>query len=347
MKLSRVGEIKAIESLRRRYPDQDAEILIGIGDDAAVWRPKLARSLGRDLLITTDALVEGVDFDQRTALWHQVGFKAMASNLSDLAAMGGQPRFFLVTLGFPAQTGLDQFHDLYDGMLDLARDFRVKLIGGDLSESRGGLFVNITLLGTAERGRAVLRSGAHVGDDLYVTGTLGDSAAGLECVQSLGKRHAPGGGRMEWPLVHRHFYPQPRVAEGRWLSRHRVVSAMVDLSDGLSTDLRHLCQASRVGAEVELQALPVSGALQQHATRRGRRPLDYVLHGGEDFELLFTVPPSKSGELLRRSRRFAWRRIGRILPRAKGIVIRNEKGRCRPLPAGGYEHFRSGTGRGK
>lgn len=347
MKLSQLGERRLIEAVRRRFLRDDPAVLIGIGDDAAVLRRSFARSARRDLLVATDALVEGVDFDLRYGSFHQVGFKALAANLSDIAAMGGAPRFFLVTLGLPGSLDLADLMDLYEGMTDLARVFGVRLIGGDLSAvRRRNLFISIAVLGEVGPGRAVPRSGARAGDWIFVTGTLGDSAAGLELAKALGRKTRRGGGLRDldpWlSLFHRHFYPTPRLKEGRFFSERKIANSMIDLSDGLASDLRHLCEESGVGAELEAAALPLSPVLQAYARKAGGSPLRYALRGGEDFELLLTASPRQGGRLLKlvRKNKLRLSRIGRVLPRSRGIFMRDEAGRRRALPERGYEHFR-------
>lgn len=340
MKLFQVGERKIIEHIRRRFAQEGQRLFTGIGDDTAVLKASTLGPAGtKDLLWTTDVLVEGVDFDLRYCSFHQVGFKAMAANLSDIAAMGGVPRFYLVTLGLSGDITLDQLDQLYEGMTDLARDYKVRLIGGDTSATRGGLFVGITVLGEVEKGRALVRSGARIGDHIFVTGTLGDAAAGLELAKTQALL-----AHTFLPLLQQQFYPIPRIEEGRLFSTHRTASAMIDLSDGLASDLRHICEESRVGAVVEAKAIPLSNALVEYAREVRKDPLRYALTGGEDFELLFTVPEERVSPLMRlgRQKRLRLSRIGKIMPRASGIKLKDDRGRLVPFPTRGYEHFKSG-----
>lgn len=344
MKLSQVGELGFIKHIRRRFAQGDQSLLMGIGDDAAVLSSASCRLDSKDLLLTTDVLVEGVDFDFRNCTFHQVGFKALAANLSDIAAMGGAPRYFLVTLGFSGKLTVVQLDQLYEGMADLAHDYKLKLIGGDISAAPGGLFVCITVVGEIEKGRAVVRSGAKVGDFIFVTGTLGDSAAGLELAKIIDRSdhlHRSLAITSLLPLLQRHFYPIPRIHEGRQLSARRIASAMIDLSDGLASDLRHLCEESGVGAVVEAAALPLSPALVEYARQVRRDPLDYAFTGGEDFELLLTVPEGRVARLMQlvRQERIKVSQIGRVFPRASGIRLKGAGGRRLPFPRRGYEHF--------
>jgi len=349
MKLFQVGERKIIQHIRRRFAQEGQRLFTGIGDDTAILKASALGPAGtKDLLLTTDVLVEGVDFDFRYCSFHQVGFKAMAANLSDIAAMGGVPRFYLVTLGLSGDISLDQLDQLYEGMADLAHNYKVRLIGGDTSATRNGLFVGITILGEVEKGRALVRSGARVGDHIFVTGNLGDAAAGLELVktrsQGLTARSSLLLRKSLLPLTQRQFYPVPRIEEGRLFLTNRIASAMIDLSDGLASDLRHICNESRVGAVVEAAALPLSDTLMKYARNIRKDPLMFALTGGEDFELLFTVPEGRISHLMRltRHKRLRLSRIGKILPRAAGIKLKDDRGRVVPFPARGYEHFKNG-----
>jgi thiamine-monophosphate kinase len=336
MNLNQLGELGLLQRIARRTPVPSRSIVpIGIGDDAAVVR--IADK--HDLIVTTDMLVEGVDFDPACGSFSQIGYKALAVNLSDIASMGGRPRAYLVGLAVPGRTPVTVVDGLYRGMNSLARRHRMALIGGDLSASPKGVMITVMVLGEIERGRAIARSGARVGEQIYVTGTLGDSRAGLELLRNR-KSGTPA---REAYLIRRHFFPDPRTAFGRLLSRRRWASAMIDLSDGLATDLRHLCEASRVGARLALDLLPISAALKAHSHRRGRAAADYALRGGEDFELLFTVPKGKAGAVLTAAKRMdlAVTRIGAIVPKNHGIMLLKKGGGEVPLTTRGYEHFRS------
>jgi thiamine-monophosphate kinase len=339
VQLSRMGELKIIEHIRRRFAQNDQRQFTGIGDDTAILKTS-AWGLGgaEDLLVTTDVLVEGVDFDLRYGSFHQVGFKAMAANLSDIAAMGGTPKFYWVILGLSGDVLLQQLDQLYEGMAELGQQYKVRLLGGDTSATRDGLFVGITVLGTVEKDRALLRSGAKAGDHIFVTGTLGEAAAGLELARTR-TLHT----RQFLPLLQRQFYPDPRIKEGRLLLINRIPSAMIDLSDGLASDLRHICDESRVGAVVEAQGLPRSKTLVEFARKVRKDPVEFALTGGEDFELLFTVPEGKVSHLisLARQKKLKLSRIGKILPRGSGIKLRDDRGRLGPFPSRGYEHFKS------
>ena len=333
-------EFALIEQLRRRFGRTSPSVATGIGDDAAVLTPPR----GRQMVMTTDLLIEGVHFDQRTASYEEIGYKAAIANLSDIAAMGARPEYALVSLACPSTITASDVRCLYQGMMDACRPSRVALIGGDTSASPRGLFLSLTLTGSVPSGRALLRSGAQAGDQLYVTGTLGDALAGLHLLS----RHRRIAARLPSSarrfLIDRHRRPTAHPNLGQILSGHRLATAAIDLSDGLSGDLRHLCEQSRVGIELDAAALPVSLALRAYARASRTDPVALALQGGEDYELLFTVPPSKERALTQATRRAGLQltRIGAIRPRAFGLRLRDLSGRLRPLPATSYEHFRSG-----
>ncbi|BFU93785.1 MAG: Thiamine-monophosphate kinase [Nitrospira sp.] len=335
-------EFDLIRSLRRLCAGRDASLRRGIGDDTAVT----AGPPGRDLLLTTDLLADGVHFDRRTAAFFDIGFRSAAANLSDIAAMGGAPKYLLIALAIPDGATGRQVRELYRGMMAACRPHHVLVIGGDTSASTGGWFIGVTAVGTVERGRALLRSGARVGDAIYVTGTLGDSLAGLalanERLRPIGQRHQTNtlSSRHRRFLLKRHLRPDASVAAGRWLVRERLASSAIDLSDGLSGDIRHLCEESRVGAEIDTASLPLSQAGLAYAEATGSDPIRMALTGGEDYELLFTTPSRLCGRLERTARRkgFHLTKIGTIRPARFGIRARSAEG-LRPLPVTSYRHF--------
>ena len=337
---SRLREFDLIRTLKHRYGATDSRIVRGIGDDAAV----IAAGRHR-YLVTTDLLAEGVHFNCRTAAFDDIGFRAAIANLSDIAAMGGTPEYLLVSLAVPRVGTSRQVQQLYEGMMAAGRPHRVKLIGGDTSASKGGWFVNITLIGSVMSRRILLRSGARAGDDLYVTGTLGDSRAGLQLLKRprrrAGARIMAAGHRRY--LIQRHLRPTARIREGQWLSRGGWASSAIDLSDGLSGDIRHLCTESGVGALIELSTLPISSACRHYAAWVKQDPSALALAGGEDYELLFTVPARQRRKFERASKhqRLRITRVGTITTSREGLRMRAPDGQQRPLPFFSYEHFRS------
>lgn len=332
------GEFALIRLLQAQVARPDRQVFRGIGDDAAV----LKTSSSEWMLITTDLLAEGVHFDPSTSSFEDIGYRAAVANLSDIAAMGGTPRFMLVSLAIPPAWSTQQIQRLYRGMMQAARPYRVRLVGGDTSASRQGLFLNITLTGTVKPGLVLLRSGAKIGDRLYVTGTLGDSRAGLGLL-TTSRRTDRSGLRPAHRrfLLARHHRPSARVQEGLWLAKHGLAGAAIDLSDGLSGDLRHLCDESGVGAEVIAASLPLSPACRAYAATYRLDARQIALQGGEDYELLFTVPLGRQQrfERLAADTDFRFTCIGSITPKRSGLRLRTDEGRTRVLPVTSYEHF--------
>ncbi len=301
---------------------------VGIGDDAAVLR----RSNGREWVLSCDAFLEGVHFLATLHAPDSVGYKSLARAVSDLAAMGAKPRYFLMSLALPsAQTGkwLDQF---LAGMRRAARTLGIVLVGGDTTRY-ATVAITVTVIGEVEPGRAVARSGAEPGDGIYVSGKLGAAQLGLELVRKrLGRR------RDLRRLLGPHLYPRIPLALGRWLARWRVASAMIDVSDGLSTDLARLCRASRVGARLEADSIPAVRVPAALCTL-GLDRREMALNGGDDYALLFTVPPRLARQLRKAPGSREISRIGEIT-RNKQIVLVGRDGRARSLPAMGWDPFR-------
>lgn len=272
MRLKDIGEFGLIERFKAF---QAPGVLRAIGEDCAVFSLE-----GLTLLFTADTMVEGVHFKREYAsAWH-IGFKALSVNLSDIAACGGRPLFYLVALTVSPEEDVGFVEDLYRGMKEAGERFGVGLVGGDLS--RGDrLSVTVALLGVAEEGKWVPRDGAEIGHWIYVSGHLGESALGLKLLEI---------GQKEGPFVRKHLMPEPRVALGLELSKGRLASAMIDISDGFLKDLGHLLEASSVGAEVYVDKLPLSEPMKETAKAYGIDPLELALSGGEDYELLFTSP---------------------------------------------------------
>ena len=339
----RADEFRFIETLRRRF-GHTGRFVRGIGDDAAAVR----LAAGQVLLITTDLLVEQVHFDFTTATFEDVGYKAAVANLSDIAAMGGRPEYLVVAIAIPQSRTQGEIIELYRGMMLACRQFGVELVGGDTSASPHSLFLCITMTGSVRSDWALTRDGARVGDFVYVTGALGDSLAGLDLLTqtrvdgpTLKQLNRQLGPRAVQYLIDRHLRPTPRIKEAQWLSRYRLATAAIDLSDGLSGDLVHLCEQSGVGAEIEISALPMSRACRAYASFRRLDPSRMALKGGEDYELLFTVAPKKATALERLAKRMRlrWTRIGTILSKSSGRRIRTKTGAVQRLPVLSYRHF--------
>ena len=305
--------------------------VVGIGDDAAVVRPHP----GREWVLTVDAFLEGVHFLADRHPTNSVGYKALVRATSDLAAMGAAPRFFLLTLALPkARTGA-WFEQLLRGMAQAARSLGLTLIGGDTTTS-ASVAISVTVIGEVVRGRAVLRSTARPGDVIYVSGRLGQAQLGLELVLR---------GRAKDKRLRRllapHLYPHARIELGAWLASHRVASAMIDLSDGLSSDLGRLCEASRVGARVwaeRVSCVEIPAGVRKYLGKRAD-PLKMALHGGEDYELLFTVPKRLVSKLRRASGFRSLTAIGEIV-RGRGVSLVGIDGQTEPLEPLGWDPFR-------
>lgn len=337
----RLEEFPLIEDLARRFGATGRSVLRGIGDDAAILSPPS----GDLFLLTTDLLAEGVHFDRATASFEDIGYKAAVANLSDIAAMGGIPRYLLVSLAIPACHTQTDIRRLYRGMMSACRPHHVELIGGDTSSSRQGLFINLTLAGTAKPGHALTRNGARVGDFLYVTGTLGDSLAGLQLLKDMHGRPLRAGSSLSKEarryLVERHLRPTPRLAAGQLLAKHNLATSAIDLSDGLSGDLTHICEQSRVGAELDILTLPLSPACLDYAEARRKNPFELALAGGEDYELLVTVAPKNQTRVERLARLFGCRlsRIGRIQSQRQGLTVVGPDGSSHKMAITSYRHF--------
>ncbi len=287
MDITALGEFDLIARLTRGLTTRK-DVILGVGDDCAILDLN-----GDTLLLTTcDSQVEGVHFTLQTSTPEQIGRKALAINLSDIAAMGGVPRYALVSLILPSQLPLTVVEGIYTGLRQEAELYMTAIVGGNIAATGNAeqLIIDITLLGTVERGHALTRDGAREGDILCVTGTPGDSAAGLYTLLHPDQHylHDP-----QTIVQERHRTPQPRIREGRILSRlgPDMVTAMLDISDGLSGDLGHLCERSKVGACIEVALIPLSSSICAVAASAGCVPLSWALHGGEDYELLFTVSP--------------------------------------------------------
>ena len=322
MRLKHLGERRLIARIRRAFGERRADVLLGIGDDAA-----LVRGPGR-LLLTTDILVEDEDFRRADHPPRLLGRKALNVNLSDIAAMGGRPLHALVGLALPGDIEEAWLRQFMSGLRSAAGAAGVALVGGDLSQS-GKIMIAVTV--TGESVTPVTRSGARPGDAIFVSGTLGDAAGGLRLLEKGGIN---GVVKPVRPLVRAFLDPEPRLKLGALLARRRLASAMIDLSDGLSVDLRHICEESGAGAEVEAARIPISPALARFA----RDPLDMALNGGEDFELLFTVRPANEAAVERLAKAYRLCRIGRMTA-GRAIRLVGEGNKKTPLRPRGFEHF--------
>ena len=338
-----------ITHLRGRLPSAPPGLLVGPGDDAAVVIP----ARGAFQVLTTDVLVEGVHFDRRWSSLADVGFKALAVNLSDLAAMGAAPALALLSLVLPAATTLADLDALLDGFLELAGREGVALAGGNLARSPGPLMVDVTAVGYVRPRRILTRGGGRPGDALYVTGSIGAATAGLEYLRQSGGgddrdfrlastplRPDKADGALELRgCIERHRRPEPRTRIGKLLGRNRAASACMDLSDGLADAVTQVAEASGTGAVLDATALPIDPVASGWFQARGGDPVSEALGGGDDFELLFAVPRRFRGRLrtiLREARGVQLTRIGELTAEPGVRLLRD--GAALPMPRG-FSHF--------
>ena len=322
------SEDQLIERVRRQFPSARSGLRVGIGDDAAVLRP----GVGAEWVVTTDAFLENVHFLRKAHPPDAVGYKALARAASDIAAMGARARYFFLTMGLPDACSGAWLDNFLGGMGRAARRFGLILAGGDTTKYPA-VVLSLTVLGEIDRGKAILRSGARPGDMLCVSGRLGGAELGLRLIQR--KLHK----QRRWTrLLKKHLYPEPRLALGEWLAARRCATSMIDTSDGLSTDLGHICKASGVGAIVWAPKIPVV-TIPAELQRLGLDPLDLALDGGEDYELLFTVPKKLAARLPRNLGGIPIAVIGEIT-RPKKILVVDANGQSKALHPGEWDPFR-------
>ncbi len=341
MRIDQLGEFGLIDRIQRALPSPGRDVLVGIGDDVAVLRTGGERVW----LATCDVQMEGAHFLRDAISPRDLGRKALAINLSDIAATGGTPRFALISLGLPKDLEVEFVDGLYEGLRAEAETFGVDIVGGNISSSRLGVFIDITLLGDAPPENILLRSGAHVGDRILVTGTLGDAAAGVALLLDASLSTT-----QEYAAVARarRDTPTPRVLEGQIIGAAHTATAMIDISDGLAGDLGHICERSAVGVRLFSQKLPVSQANRTLALAAHGSAWHFALHGGEDYELLFTAPAAQAESLagqITHETGTPVSIIGEILPAGEGqqLVLPAEgtlrDGSVVPLQPRGWDHF--------
>lgn len=333
------SEFDFIDALRQRARASGQSLVAGIGDDAAVLRS----TPGKETVITADLLVEDIDFRRTTTPPYLLGHKALAVSLSDIAAMGARPLWSMISIGVPEDVWQTDFVErLYDGLLDLANRYGVQLIGGDTSRTNERIVIDSIVSGECTAKMAVMRSGARPGDQIFVTGSLGAAAAGLRLIERgahLAEQNLADDDSQKLDhVLLRQLRPEPRVGWGIVLGEERLATSMIDLSDGLSSDLNHLCTASNVGALIDSALLPVDDRVTELCGRRALDPLQLALHGGEDFELLFTVKPEAVARLPKRVDGVEIKRIGEITESARGVRV-SEGPRVWELKPGGWVHF--------
>jgi len=323
MKVSELGEFGLIDRLAKMAAGRDEHLIIGIGDDAAAWQGDTSIQLA-----TVDSFIQGVHYPSGMASWPELGWKALAVNLSDIAAMGGIPRYALVSLALPPQTEVDDVTALYTGMLKLAKKHSVAIVGGDISNAPM-VIINVTVLGSSPKKQILTRASAKPGELVAVTGHLGAAAAGLEMLTKTLKFEPKATARFKQAF----FKPTPRIAEGQLLVEQGVKTA-IDISDGLVADLNQICKASKVGARIDANRVPVEPMVKAGF---GDRALELALAGGEDYELLFTA----KAEVIARIKKAdpcPVTAIGEITA-GQGVTVIDRRGKPLKMTGAGWEHF--------
>jgi len=348
--LSEVGEFGLIQRIEKlvdvRVDDASLRdtLLKGISDDAAVYRP----SPGFVQLLTTDAFVEGVHFDLTFTSFRHLGWKVITANLSDIASMGGTPRYATIALSLPQKISVEMIEEFYEGVAFACRKYACLVAGGDTTLSRANMFVSVAMTGECSEQHVVYRAGAKPGDYLCVTGHLGASLAGLKVLErEKGKFLATGKTERFSPnlepykdAIEKHLMPKPRLDIARLFGTGIAVHAMIDISDGLASEVHHLCAAGNVGATVFEHNIPLEAVTQRIAEEFSEQPMEYALYGGEEYELLFAIGEEDFASLDRRTNDVTI--IGRITEQKNGIELVREQGDRVPLRAGGWDHFAQG-----
>ncbi|MCK4385975.1 MAG: thiamine-phosphate kinase [candidate division Zixibacteria bacterium] len=327
MKIEKIGEFGLIDSIKRRVFSKDKRVLVNIGDDAAVIKP----SKNKLLILTTDTLMEKVHFDLSYFNFEQIGWRAMVANLSDIAAMGGLPKFALVTVGLPKSISVENVISIYDGITAIAKRYKCKVIGGDTLFSPRGIFVSIALLGEVEKKFLVKRSGAKCGDLICVTGNLGEAQAGLEFLKKNPRKRPP--------LIRKHLNPFPRVNEARTLVKNLKISSMIDISDGLSSELFHLIEENNLGAIIYEAKIPISPICIKAGDLLKKSPLLWALSSGEEYELLFTISRKQLPSLERVKGKIKVSLIGEMVDKKGTVMLQEKSGKKRKLRKTGFKHF--------
>ena len=339
MDLSKLGEFGLISRFQSHLKFRSSQVVQGIGDDCAI----LSLDNGNYQVLTTDALVETIHFNLKTHTPEQLGWKTMAVNISDIAAMGGQPKFAVLSVGIPKSIPVNFLDRFYKGINQASQKYKVALVGGDTVASPKHLFINLALLGETLKKKVFTRSGARPGDKIFVTGTLGDSAMGLKILGSPRKKWK-GFEAHKKKLTLRHLKPEPRVETAAKLAKSKFkVTSMIDISDGLTQDLGHILKAGKVGAKLWKSDIPISKPLAKYSLINGLSALQLALHGGEDYELLFTLAPEDVNNLGIESITKVDQPVTQVgvITAKKGVSLVSKDGRSeilqRPM---GFNHFK-------
>jgi thiamine-monophosphate kinase len=328
VKIEKIGEFGLIKLLRKKIFSKDRRIIVNIGDDAAV----IKSSKDKLLILTTDALIEKVHFDLKYCTLLEVGWKSLVANLSDIAAMGGTPLAGVVSLGIPKKSEVGKVLTLYQGMQKAGKKYNCPLVGGDTVFSPKGLVISIAVLGEVKKESITTRSGAKQRDLVCVTGDLGLSQFGLELLKKIPRKTL----KSTW--IKKHLLPEPRIEESQFLVKNFRINSMIDISDGLSSEINHIANESKVGAIIYEEKIPINPLIQKNAKLINKSPLDLALNSGEEYELLFTLP-EKYQKKLDSIKDFKISVIGKIVSAREGLKIVGKDGKKRNLEFKGYTHF--------
>jgi thiamine-monophosphate kinase len=337
-----IARIREIANFRVNDPAIRENLLAGIGDDTAVYRP----SPGKVQLLTTDAFIEGIHFDLTFTSFKHLGWKALVANVSDIAATGGTPQYALVTLSLPKKITVEMVEEFYAGMASACKQYNCLLVGGDTTASMANLMVSVTLTGEAEERHLTYRSGAREGEYICATGHLGASLAGLKVLQREKQRFQDAVDKDTFQpqlepyaaALEKHLMPRPRLDIARLFREDVKVGAVIDISDGLASEVHHICASSGVGAEVYEHNVPIAHVTGRIAEELSLSPADFALYGGEEYELLFTISEGEYGKLDRLTNDVTI--LGRVKPKEQGVILVSEHGERELLRSGGWDHFR-------
>lgn len=342
MELKDIGEFGLIKRLTKNITLYKERVIVGVGDDVAVVKTEAEKYL----LLTCDILIEGTHFTKETITPYQLGKKVVAINVSDIAAKGGIPKQALISIGLPKDTKVVYVDEIYGGIKEQSKKFNIDIVGGNTALSKDKIFIDLFLVGEIKPDLLLLRSGAKPDDKILVTGNLGDSSAGLKIIenQDLKLEDIKFEKKYKTKLKQAHLSPNPRLLESRIIAKSNFANSMMDISDGLSSDLAKICEASNVGAIIWEEKIPVSKETLAFAKSIGKSPFNFALRGGEDYELLFTIPKENVEIIIKKIQRETKTKvteIGEIKDRKFGIKIVKTNGEMTPLNTYGWNHFKT------
>ena len=336
MRLKDLGEFGIINRISKKIKLRSKNIIVGIGDDCAAF--KISGRRGKNIvLFTSDILIERVHFTLDTASDYQIGWKAMASSISDIAAMAGIPKYAVISIGLKDSTQVSFIDGIYKGIEACCGKYNVTIVGGDTVSSPCCIVINVSLIGEVEEKNLVRRNGANPGDGIFVTGFLGDASLGFECLKRNRKNIKAG------KIISRFLTPVPRVREARALVESCRVTSMIDISDGLANEINHVARESKVGAVIYQDRLPFSGFFTDVAGKLKVNPVKLALYGGEDYELLFTADKKNIDKVSEKIKKETGTRItliGEIVKKKFGVKIINRAGKGEKLEPKAFEHFK-------